>query len=171
MPPTETPAHITWIIRSTRKERSTEKIELIGQDRGSIYWTEMQAGAKGRHRPLPEERAAFARLEVQARNQARPAWRAVGHANVGLRQPAAREAEAPPHLRDPRAAVPPVFRGGRAAPWLDGHQLAAAPRIAARQRRLSDGLRLDSRRSAPARHARLDHRQRQGPEHSVGDRQ
>jgi small subunit ribosomal protein S4 len=46
----------------------------------------MQAGAPGRHRSLPEERAAFARLQVQAGSQARPAWREIRHAHVGLRQ-------------------------------------------------------------------------------------
>ena len=40
----------------------------------------MQAGATGRHRPFPEKRASFARLQVQARHQARPARREVRHA-------------------------------------------------------------------------------------------
>ncbi len=70
----------------------------------------MQAGATGRHRPFPEKRASFARLQVQAGLQARPARREVGHAPVGLRQAAAREAEAAPHLRHARAPVPPLFR-------------------------------------------------------------
>ena len=59
----------------------------------------MQAGATGRHRPFPEKRAPFARLQVQARYQARPARRAVGHAHVGLRQCSSAKAEAAPHLR------------------------------------------------------------------------
>ena len=70
----------------------------------------MQAGATGRHRPFPEKRASFARLQVQARHQARPARRELRHAHVRLRQPAAREAEAAPDLRHARAAVPPLLR-------------------------------------------------------------
>ena len=54
------------------------------------------------------------------------------------------------------------------AQGLDRHEPAAAARVAARQRRLPDGPRLDARRSAPARVALLDHRQRQGAERSVG---
>ena len=42
--------------------------------------TQMQAGATGRHRPFPEKRASIARLQVQARRQARPARREVRHA-------------------------------------------------------------------------------------------
>ena len=45
----------------------------------------MQAGAARRNGPVPEERAAFARLEVQARHEAGAARRQVGCAHVGLR--------------------------------------------------------------------------------------
>ena len=41
----------------------------------------MQAGAKGRHRPFPEKRASIARLQVQARYQARTAWREIRRAD------------------------------------------------------------------------------------------
>src|SRR5882672_3583533 len=99
----------------------------------------MQAGATGRYRPFPEKRASIARLQVQARHETGPARREVGRADVGLRQAAARKAEAAADLRRARAAVPPLLRGSDEGQELDGHEPAAAARIAARQRRLPDG--------------------------------
>ena len=70
----------------------------------------MQAGATGRHRPFLK--SARRSLDSKCKLDAKPgpARREIRHAHVGLRQPAAREAEAAPHLRHPRAAVPPLLR-------------------------------------------------------------
>ena len=114
LPPAEAPPHLTL---------DSFHFNTSDKQRGSIPRTQMQAGATGRHRPFPEKRASFARLQVQAGHQARPARREVRHAHVGLRQPAARKAEAAPHLRHPRAAVPPLFRARRARQGLDRRNL------------------------------------------------
>src|SRR6266498_5872548 len=100
----------------------------------------MQAGAKGRYRPFPEKRAPIARLQMQARLQARPARREIRDADVRLRQAAAREAEASPDIRRARASVSTLFHEGGAGQGLDGRESAAASRIAAGQRCLSHGL-------------------------------
>ena len=117
----------------------------------------MQAGATGRHRPFPEKRASIARLQVQAGYQARTAWREIRHAPVRLRQPAARKAEAAPHVRRARAPVPPLLRRSRAPQGLDRHEPAAAPRVAPRQRRLPHGLRLARapKRGSSSRHGSI----------------
>src|SRR5206468_11387436 len=120
---------------------------------GEIQRTQMQAGATGRYRPLPEKRASFARLEVQARHEAGSARRAVGRTHVRLWITAPRKAEAASHLWRARAAVRAVLRRGNQGQELDGHQPAPASRVAARQRRLPDGVRVDSPRSAAARFA------------------
>src|SRR5215470_5915561 len=111
----------------------------------------MQARAAGRYGSLPQERAAIARLEVQAGFQARSARSALGVAVVGLRQAAARETEASPHLWAARAAVPALLCRGRAPQGIDWREPAADAGVAPRQRGLSDGIRLDAGGSAPAR--------------------
>ena len=100
-------------------------------------------------------------------SQARPAWPHLRHAHVRLRTAAAREAEGQAHVRRAGAPVPPLLRRGRAPQGQHRREPAAAARIAPRQRRLPHGLRLDARRSAPARLAQVHHRQRRGGQHRV----
>ena len=132
----------------------------------------MQAGATGRHRPFPEKRASFTRLQVQARHQARPARREVRHAHVRLRQPAARKAEAAPHVRHARAAVPPLFRArpraARARPAKNLLHLLESRLDNVVYRMGFGSTRAEARQIVGHR---LDHGERQGREHSVGDGQ
>ena len=53
--------------------------------------------------------------KAQVRLQARPARPHLGHAHVGLRPAAAREAEGQAHVRHARAPVPPLLRRSRRA--------------------------------------------------------
>src|SRR5690349_24939667 len=103
----------------------------------------MQAGAAGRNGPLPQERASFARLEVQARYQAGSARRAFGRAHVGLWIAAPREAEAAPDLRRAGAAVRALLRRSDQRHKLDRHEPAADSLVTSRQRRLSNRPGLD----------------------------
>ena len=101
VPAAEAAPDLNQPIRRGRADvRSATNCRIaLGQQRGSIHRTQMQAGATGGDRPLPEKRASIARLQVQAGCQARAARPEVRPAHVGLRQAAAREAEAAPHLR------------------------------------------------------------------------
>src|SRR5260221_125107 len=133
----------------------------------------MQALPQGRHRPFPEERTPLARHQVQARLAPRPARRQV-HAHLGIRHPASREAEDPPHVRRARAPVPHLFRQGDPEARRHRREPAADAGEPPGQRRLPDGLRVHARRGAPARVAQGDRGERQAGEHPVvpgeGDR-
>src|ERR1700682_4658402 len=119
MPAAEAPPHLITYTLDTQS--------------GALYRTQMQAGAAGRNRSLPQERTALARLEVQAGQQAWPARGQIRRRPFGLRRSAAGEAKAPSHVRHSRAPVPPLFRGGDARDELDRRQPAEASRSAARQ--------------------------------------
>ena len=69
---------------------------------------------------------------------------------VRLRHPAAREAEAAPHVRRARASVPRLLLQGGRPSRRNRRDAAAAARIAPRQRRVPHGLRGHAQRGSPA---------------------
>ena len=130
--------------RSAASDRAPE-------DHGEVSGTEVQALAPRGHRPVPEERREAARVEVQARGAAGRRQGRASRAGVRLWAAAAREAEAAPHVRRAREAVPGLLLQGRGSAGCDRRDPPAVARGPSRQRRLPDGLRLDAQRSAPAR--------------------
>ena len=124
--------------------------------RGTIHRSRSAgcAGARALKLFLKGERCYTDKCAIERRNyppgRARP-----GAAEVlRVRAPAAREAEAQPHVRRARAAVPPLLRDGRPRQGRHRRDPAAAARAAARQRGLPPRLRDLARRGAAARAAR-----------------
>ena len=129
--------------------------------------TEMQAEPARRHGPVPEERRPLARLEVQARDAARPArrprQRRLSDYALQLREKQ--------KIRRIYGILERQFRNyyKRAAQrkGATGENLLQAAGVPARQRRLPHGLRRDPRRGAAARQPQGDHGERPGGEHPV----
>src|SRR5437667_12760706 len=80
---------------------------------GKVHGSEMQAVAPRGNRPVPEERCEAPRIEVQARGAAGRCQERAEAASLGVRVAAAREAEAAPHVRRPRAPVSQLLSEGR----------------------------------------------------------
>ena len=108
---------------------------------GTLHWSQVQALASRRHRSVPEERRQAAREQVQAAGAARRHQGRAPPAPVRLRHAAAREAEAAPHVRRARAAVPQLLPGSGPPPRRHRRDAAEAARMPAGQRGLSHGLR------------------------------
>src|ERR1044071_604631 len=105
-----------------------------------------------RHEALPQGRALLYR-QVRLRAALVSAGAARPEPSpqaLGLRRAAAREAEGQADLRHRREAVPRLLLQGAAHQGRLGPHADPAARAAARQRGLPDGLRVGSRRGAPA---------------------
>src|SRR5438270_14056803 len=79
---------------------------------GKVHGSEMQAVAPRGNRPVPEERREAARVEVQARGAAGRRQERAQAAPLGVRPAAAREAEAAPDVRRPRAPISQLLPEG-----------------------------------------------------------
>ena len=111
--------------------------------------------------PLPEER--LKPLESKCKLEVPPGGMhgRTPRSAVRLRRAAAREAEAAPHVRRARAAVPRrITKKAVEGQRLDRREPAPDARGAARQRRVPHGLCVDARRGSPARRPSRHHGER-----------